>query len=265
MQDQDPSKPIWVQKAEDIHLFIGTPVHSDCSIHYAQALIELQKACYHKKVKIEFSLVKSSLVTQGRNLCVAAFLDSKATHLLFVDSDIDFKSQSIFKMIAKDKDVISIPYPLKNFDWEKGFDKFKNKKIASAKDLAQAFNQYPMKVAEPDNITVNNGVIEVTHSPTGCMLIKRNVLEKMIEKYPHLLVKQKTIINGELVDRTNLYNFFDTLFDPNTNTYHGEDFAFCKRWRDIGGKCHAYINDEISHIGEHRYIGCFGDELILTE
>ena len=54
------------------------------------------------------------------------------------------------------------------------------------------------KKKEPDNITVNNGVIEVTHSPTGCMLIKRNVLEKMIEKYPDFerktrYKKQKTV------------------------------------------------------------------------
>ena len=86
--------------------------------------LELQKSCFYKRVKIEFSLIKSSLVTQGRNLCVAGFLDSDATHLLFIDSDISFKEQSIFKMIEKDMDVISIPYPLKNFDWEKGFNKF---------------------------------------------------------------------------------------------------------------------------------------------
>ena len=264
MQDQDPSKPIWRKEIKKPHLFVGTPVHSEVSIHYTQSLLELQKSCFYKRVKIEFSLIKSSLVTQGRNLCVAGFLDSDATHLFFIDSDISFKEQSIFKMIEKDMDVISIPYPLKNFDWEKGFNKFKQNKIMDARSLSQSFNQYPMKVAEPDNITIDNGVIEVTHSPTGCMLIKREVLKKMIKEYPHLMIKQKTIINGGVVDRSNFYNLFDTLFDKETNTYHGEDFAFCKRWTDIGGKCHAYINDEITHVGEHSYVGCFGDELIRT-
>jgi hypothetical protein len=67
-----------------------------------------------KNVDVTFQLLKSSLVTQGRNLCVAAFLDSNYTHLLFIDSDIYFHAESIFEMIKRDKDVISIPYPLKN-------------------------------------------------------------------------------------------------------------------------------------------------------
>jgi hypothetical protein len=45
----------------------------------------------------------------------------------------------------------------------------------------------------------------------------------------------------------------------------GEDFAFCKRWRDIGGSCHAWVMDQIIHVGEHQYAGRFGDELILSE
>jgi hypothetical protein len=40
-------------------------------------------------LNIDFLLLKSSLVTQGRNLCVANFLNKKEyTHMLFIDSDI---------------------------------------------------------------------------------------------------------------------------------------------------------------------------------
>jgi hypothetical protein len=38
---------------------------------------------------------------------------------------------------------------------------------------------YPMKIADPhDDVKIERGVIEVTHSPTGCMLIKRQVFDK---------------------------------------------------------------------------------------
>ena len=87
----------------------------------------------------------------------------------------------------------------------------------------------------------------------------------MIEKYPDKNIIQKTVINGEYVDRPNLWNFFDTLHDPETKTYMGEDFAFCKRWKDIGGTCYAYVNDSIIHVGEHQYEGCFADELKPTK
>ena len=128
--------------------------------------------------------MKSSLVTQGRNLCVAGFLQSPASHLLFVDSDIYFQGKSIFKMIAADKDIISVPYPLKTLMWDKAFDKMKQGKIKSADDIRRALHTYPMKVPDDKDIRVKDGVIEVTDAPTGCMLIKREVIEKMIEKYP---------------------------------------------------------------------------------
>tara|TARA_R110000787_G_scaffold145622_1_gene259443 strand:+ start:255 stop:1118 length:864 start_codon:yes stop_codon:yes gene_type:complete len=261
--------PIWKEEVEqpivkepEYSIMVCTPVHSDVSIHYTQSLLELQKFCFFNNIKIAFHLIKSSLVTQGRNLCVAAFLNEpKATHMLFIDSDIDFEPYTIYNMLKKDKDVISVPYPLKTLNWNKGYNYVETDKIKNAKDLQMSMNNYPIKLIDIDNVEVKDGVMEVTHSPTGCMLIKKSVLEKMVEKYPEMLIKQSTIINGKQVETKNLYNFFDTLFEKETNTYHGEDFAFCRRWRDIGGKCHAYITDYISHIGEHQYTGRFADEL----
>jgi hypothetical protein len=192
-------------------------------------------------------------------------MESGSTHLLFIDSDIDFKSESIFKMISADKDVISVPYPLKTLNWEKGWEKIKEGKIKNEYDLQyKALYQYPMKLPNEKDITIRNGVIEVTHSPTGCMLIKREVIEKMIKAYPEKEIIQKTIINGKMTNRPYFYNLFDTDFDSVKKTYLGEDFAFCKRWRDIGGKCHALITEKISHVGEHQYKASFLDELSKT-
>lgn len=261
-------QPLWKKQEtnkDQIEIFVGTPVHSECSIHYTQALLEFQQECFKKKIKVSFNLIKSSLVTQGRNLCVAGFIESKATHLLFIDSDIYFQAKSIFTMIKKDKSIISVPYPLKTLMWDKVFKKIQEGKIKSPDDIRRGLHTYPMKLPNDKKIDVDDGVIEVTDSPTGCMLIKREVIEKMIEKYPNKKIIQKTVINGQYVDKPNMWNFFDTLHDPIEKTYNGEDFAFCKLWRDIGGKCYAYINDSIVHIGEHQYQGRFHDELIARK
>ena len=261
-------EPLWVEEPEDyknFQLFVATPVHSEVSIHYTQALIEFQQMCFKKKLKVSFHLIKSSLVTQGRNLSVAGFLESKATHLLFIDSDIYFQGKSIFSMLKADKHIISVPYPLKTLMWEKAFQKMQEGRIKSPDDIRRALHTYPMKVPDVNNINLNKGVMEVTDSPTGCMLIKREVIEKMIEKYPDKEIIQKTVINGKYVNKPNMWNFFDTLHDPKEKTYNGEDFAFCKLWRDIGGKCYAFVNDAIVHVGEHQYQGKFYDELIARK
>jgi hypothetical protein len=247
-------------------ILVATPVHSDVSMHYAQSLLHLQKWCFHNKVRIGFQLMKSSLITQGRNMCVAEFLKKDFTHLLFIDSDIAFNEGAAGRLIEANKDVISIPYPLKDMNWDKGFKMIQEGKIKSALDLKnKAFYRYPFKVPDPENIKIQNKVIEVTHSPTGFMMIKREVFEKMIIAYPNLRIDQDQLVNGKVEKLGHMWNFFDTLFDPEKRTYLGEDFAFCKRWRDIGGTCHAWVGDYITHVGEHQYTSRFADELILTD
>ena len=247
-------------------ILVATPVHSDVSMHYAQSLLHLQKWCFHNNVRVGFQLMKSSLITQGRNMCVAEFLKKGFTHLLFIDSDIAFNEGAAGRLIEANKDVISIPYPLKDMNWDKGFKMIQEGKIKSALDLKnKAFYRYPFKVPDPENIKIQNKVIEVTHSPTGFMMIKREVFEKMIIAYPNLRIDQDQLVNGKVEKLGHMWNFFDTLFDPEKRTYLGEDFAFCKRWRDIGGTCHAWIGDYITHVGEHQYTSRFADELILTD
>jgi len=279
---QDPSKPIWlnedtyqtIKEARTIsktnnnssklpRIFVATPVHSEASIHYVQALLKFQQECLIRNIMVSFSLMKSSLVTQGRNLCVCGFLEAqeKYTHLLFIDSDIDFKFETIMKMLNADKDVIANPYPLKHIDWYKIEKRIEQKGKMDANTLSKQGYTWPVKLENGKDITVLNGVAEVTHAPTGCMLIKREVFDKMIREYPNLKINQPTVLNGEMVEKEYFYNFFDTYHEPETKRYYGEDFGFCKRWTEIGGKCYILVDEYITHVGEYRYEGRLMDDL----
>ena len=81
------------------HIMICTPVHSDVSIHYMKACLDLQQECILNKIKITFQLMKSSLVTQGRNLCASAFMNSDAEYMLFIDSDVEFTTRSVKRLM----------------------------------------------------------------------------------------------------------------------------------------------------------------------
>jgi hypothetical protein len=244
-------------------IMVCTPCHSEVSMHYTQAVLKFQLECMKKNIMVSFSLLKSSLVTQGRNLCVAEFLNHKDNYdyLLFIDSDISFKPETIFKMIDADKDIIACPYPMKMFETDKMWKKIKETDmVKSEKDLLSSGYMYPIKIGK-NELIVDKGVMEVTHAPTGCMLIKRNVIDKLIAKHPELEIYQPTVINGKETKKENFYNLFDTLHDLETKRYFGEDFGFCQRWTDIGGKVYVYIMDHISHIGDHEYCGRFYDML----
>ena len=276
---QDPSKPIWFNKSSNervvdisepkYKIFVATPVHSECSIHYTQALLKFQKQCMMNSIMVSFSLLKSSLVTQGRNLCVANFLKDPTnyTHLLFIDSDIDFKFDTIMKMLKFDREVIATPYPMKHIHWDQIWDRVQKGKIKNIEQLKRAGHAFPIKLENQKGkeIPVVDGVIEVSHAPTGCMLIKKEVFDKMIKAYPNDKIEQATIVNGKaLIDEYN-YNFFDTIHDPETRKYYGEDFGFCKKWTAIGGKCYCYVSDDITHVGEYAYNGKLMDNLDISK
>lgn len=277
---QDPTKPIWVnQKPEasskvqetrtNISIFVATPVHSDCSIHYTQSLLRFQQFCMKSNILVSFSLMKSSLVTQGRNLSVSNFFeeskDINYDYFLFIDSDIEFTPETIIKLINADKDVIACPYPLKTIDWNKVYKRKENKPNMSADEMSKQGYTWPVKLEGKNTIEIKQGVAEVSHAPTGCMLIKKHVFEKMMKAFPELKINQPTIINGQYVEREYFYNFFDTYHEPETKRYYGEDFGFCKRWTEIGGKCHILVDDYITHVGEYRYTGRLADDLVFTK
>ena len=244
-------------------IMVCTPCHSDVSMHYTQAVLKFQQECMKRNILVSFSLLKSSLVTQGRNLCVAEFLnhDDKYDYLLFIDSDISFKPKTIFKMIDADKDLIACPYPMKMFETDRMWKNIKETdRVKSKEDILPSGYMYPIKLGS-NELIVDKGVMQVTHAPTGCMLIKRNVIDKLIANHPELEIYQPTVINGKETKKENFYNLFDTLHDPETKRYFGEDFGFCQRWSDIGGKVYVYVMDHISHIGDHEYCGRFYDML----
>jgi hypothetical protein len=258
---QESNKPIWMNKKNvsslsQARIFVATPVHSECSIHYTQSLLLFQQECLKRNILVSFALLKSSLVTQGRNLCVSNFMESQDvyTHFLFIDSDIDFQADTIFKMIEADKEVIAAPYPLKAIDWDKIYRRMTTKNI-DPELIYQMGYTWPIKLENQTQISIDKGVMEVSHAPTGCMLIKKQVFEKMIKNYPNLKIEQPTVVNGKETTKPYYYNFFDTYHEPDTKRYYGEDFGFCKRWSEIGGKCYLYVADDITHVGEYRYTG----------
>ena len=98
--------------------------------------------------------------------------------------------------------------------------------------------------------------------PTGFMLIKRNVFEKMIEKIgdqiKYINDLPTTTEDGLSVkiDIKEQYAFFNAEIDPKTKRYLSEDYLFCKRWvEDCNGEIYIDTKSQLTHTGTWSFRG----------
>ena len=238
-------------------IFLATPCMGEVDYKYHMSCIRLSNACASAGVSINHHVIVSSLLTRARNNCVASFLDSDFNNFLFVDSDIQFDPATAFKLLNSPHDVAIVPYPLKWVNWEKSKNGILNLPKGKIQNMA---NSYTLRKVDPNGAPDEDGFLEVEHSTTGFMLIRRGVFDKMIEAYPNLKIRNGSLTEKGIEDQDNCYNFFDCIFDEEKGLYHGEDFSFCKLWRAIGGKIHCYVDDYIAHCGRHEFIGRYRDE-----
>ena len=114
------------------------------------------------------------------------------------------------------------------------------------------------------NIKVDEqGFIEVLDAPTGMMMIKRAVLEKLCDAYPGLKYTPDHILGMEGIKdaiQDHHYRLFDVMTEEN-GRYLSEDYAFCRRWQNIGGKIYIDAQSNLSHQGGHLYTGNFLESL----
>ena len=170
------------------------------------------------------TLSNESNVNRARNSCAAKFLSGDCTHLMFVDADIQFNPQDIVKLVNHDKDIVGGIYPQKTLP--------------------------PKMVVNTLNNSEQQGdLIEVGTLGTGFMLIKRSVFEKMIEEGATPYVDA---IGLSPEENANQYDFFQCTIDSK-GRYLTEDWSFCRRWRQLGGKIWADTTIALAHVGYYRF------------
>lgn len=202
-----------------------------------------------------------SLITRARCHMVAYFMaNPAATHMMFIDADISFDPADILHMIQHDKDVIVGAYPKKEINWPKVSAAVKQRMSAEqARDLAASYAvnfEFATEDTTKRELVVSKGLIKLKDAGTGFMLIKRSVIEKMIAAYPDLYFNNDLGLPAEVAKWT--YLFFDCMHEPATKRYLSEDYAFCRRWQNIGGEVWLDPLVKLDHHGSYTYKGNVG-------
>jgi len=193
-------------------------------------------------IEIGINTMKSPLIHQARNYLSAVFLTTEYSHLLFIDSDVEFEPETILRMLMAKKDIICTPYRAKNPDLNN--------------------HTYTVEFKDPKVIPVlPGGLVEIEAGPTGLMLIHRGVFEKIIKNRPDLKIKNS--VNPGIKEDKKSHSFYHLFFDFAFEDGYtmGEDVSFCKLARKNGFKLFANIDSKTAHRGEFAWVGKFGDSL----
>ena len=221
-----PPQPDWTK----YHVHFGIPcyggmVTEPCMTSFLRFILMASK------MGLQWSLdtmVNESLVTRARNNLMAKMMtNTAATHFMFIDADIRFQPESIFMMLATDKDVIGGLYPKK------------------ALPISYVINVKPGTV-------IQNDIFPVDTMGTGFMMFKRHVYEKLCAAHPETKYVDDVGL-GKQYEPT-MYAIFDCEIDERGH-YLSEDWLFCRRWAAIGGEIYAHAKVLLNHSGHYEFAG----------
>jgi hypothetical protein len=161
-------------------------------------------------------------VALARNEMVGDFLASDADDLVFIDDDVGFPADAVWKLLRHDVDIVGGVYPYKRDD-----------------------GQFPIRYL-PEGAPVINGLMLVEGLPTGFLRIRRRVFERMIEAMPERKFTDpiSKICNHDL--------FACERVD---GVWWGEDYRFCQLARSLGFKIWVEPDIDFRHVGRNVWRG----------
>lgn len=240
-----------------VKVFLSTPCYGGlCLEKYMISVIKLQLLLMRKNIQLYVDTTENeSLVHRARNVAVGRFMQKTDADLfLFIDADIDFDPEAVVRLVESGHDISCACYPKKVVMWDQ------------AKAAIERGDERPMAMLSSSLVInfgaqqrkVEDGFIEILDGPTGFMMIKREALQKMHEHYKDTLTCKNDHQNRDFDEYCAL---FDCMIDPGNRRYLSEDYAFCRRWQQMGGKIFADCNTTLGHVGNLPFTGSLNHRL----
>ena len=246
------------------HIFIATPCYGgQIGEPYFRSMMKLAILCNKYDIPYTVStLANESLITRGRNTLTSFFMENKtATHLFFIDADIEFNPEDLLRMVAYDKPITVGAYPKKAINWDSIIGAARNNESETADTIEGHSSNYVVNFdfLNDDNgnrtsqVQIIDNLVKLKDAGTGFMCIKREVFEKMFEQYPE--TKYVNDINVDQKFEPFMYALFDCIIDPESRRYLSEDYTFCRRWQDMGGEVYLDPRTALNHVGHYTFRG----------
>lgn len=204
--------------------------------------IHLEAAGLDWKVE-EFRWVGDSLIVHARNVCAAKFLETGCTDIFWLDADVGFGPGVFTRLMSYPVDFVAGIYRVKNDE-----------------------ERYPLKWLPKPELHADplTGLLEVESVPFGCVRLSRVVVEKLRDACA------EDWFTANCAEGMKCWPVFNT--EIRERQFWGEDFYFCRRWRELGGQVWVDPELRLQHVGAEfnpetgeatpkRFIGKLGDWL----
>ena len=172
-------------------IFLATPCYGGlATTAYIASVLALQRACMERRIGLQVELAGGdALIPRARGIMASKFLNqTDHTHLFFVDADIGFKPEQVFRLLDAQRDIVGGVYPAKRIHW----DKARKAMADGIKDVVAASLSYVVRFLPnaANMVTVDDdGFGAVAYVGTGFMMIRRAAVEKITAAHPELLAK----------------------------------------------------------------------------
>lgn len=180
-------------------------------------------------------------IAELRSMFLTVWFDTmkNSTHILFLDDDMSFEPELIGDMLMFNEPVVGAVYPQRKLplSW-----------AGSGTGAAQTERR--------------GDFMKVEGVGFGCTLIRRDAIERMVEKFPELIDTRLHLhpagetLRGAGTNR--LLRLFEKMDIPDRGLI-SEDLSFCIRWGQCGGDVWANIGRKMSHVGDYDYCGRYLD------
>jgi hypothetical protein len=195
MTDVIPIKKEWP------FICLGVPCGMLCHSEFMQSIWAIGRQYPGKQ-----GLIKghSSIIVNARNQIVEAAQMLKPDYILFLDSDMTFPQDTPKRLLAHGKDIVCATYVRRG----PPFDLLGNS-------------------STPD---IRTGLVEMTHIPTGCLLVKTSVFDCLKRPYFRLEANEER------------------------ETTLGEDYIFTRMMLEHGHRvwCDLDLTEEIGHMVQYE-------------
>ena len=171
--------------------------------------------------------VGNPYISCARSMMLRKALDIEPDAIVFIDHDLSWAPEDLYKLVATEGDVVAGTYRFKT-------DEEKYMGYILSDDSG-------MPIARGDR------AVSAFCVPAGFLKITKAAINKFMDAYPELVYGDK-------------YRPFIDLFNHGAHegVWYGEDYAFSRNWRDLGEPIWLVPDLDLTHhTGDTEYPGNF--------